>query len=147
MKKAILYGASAMLFLGVFVAYSGPAQAEPPNHPGKCGEFTGDPFACRGHIICTNDGDFMCCTKNDQGGESCDKVESLTSQGGKLRLPGGQLQTAPGNSSTGTGTVRQPVFPGTKAPIMRRGIEGEQPAEPTPATPTSPEQPSGTKPQ
>jgi hypothetical protein len=149
MKKTMLRnGAAALLFLGVLVFNSGPAQAEPPNHPGKCGEFTGDPFACRGHIICTNDGDFMCCTKNDpkndQAGETCEKIEAFTTQGG-LRFQGG-LHNA--NPSTGTGAVRQPVLPNTKAPtIMRRGIEGEQAPEPTPGTPTSPEQPSGTKPQ
>jgi hypothetical protein len=37
------------------------------------------------------------------------------------------------------------VTPGMTAPIMPRGIEGEQPAEPPPGTPERAEQPSGKK--
>ena len=150
-KTMLLNGAAALLFLGVFGFYSGPAQAVPVDHRSSDGTCKGKPepaspaSGCESKI-CTNDGDWMCCnTATISGGQNCELIEAFTSQGGKLRLPGGQMQTTPGNPSTGTGTVRQPVVPGTKPPIMRRGIEGEQPAEPTPGTPTTPEQPSGTK--
>jgi hypothetical protein len=52
-------------------------------------------------------------------------------------------QNAPVLQQTPTtpGGMRAP----TTGTIQRRGIEGEQPAEPTPGAPPSPDQPSGTK--
>jgi len=143
-------GAAALLFLGLSVFHSGPAQAL-INHKSPDGTCQGKPepptpaSGCEAKI-CTNDGDWMCCNLcTVAGGYCCNLMEAFTSQGGKLRLPGGQMETAPGSPSTGTGTVRPPVVPGTKPAIRPRGIEGEQPAEPTPGTPTAPEQPTGTK--
>ena len=149
-------GAAALLFLGLFVFHSGPAQALPNNHPDKCSpgyDSTPEAKQClsvlnpgqiQPLLLCTNDGDTMCCWKNVSGGYDCHQINALTqSQSGGKRLPGGKLKMAPGTSSPDTGTVKPPVVPETKSPIMRRGIEGEQPAEPTPGTPTAPEQPTG----
>jgi hypothetical protein len=124
-------GAAALLTLGVFVFLSGPAHAFPiGGHPDKCkGGVPDGAFTCENHggtVACTNDGDYMCCTKNAQGGQDCEQIESK-----------------PANPK---GSLRQQVFPGAKGPVLRRGVEGEQPAEPVPGAPTSPEQPSGTKP-
>lgn len=45
----------------------------------------------------------------------------------------------------GPGVFLAPVAPRMPAPVMPRGIEGDQPAEPPPGTPEPAEQPSGKK--
>jgi hypothetical protein len=67
------------------------------------------------------------------------------SGGTKVILAPSTGQNAPVLQQTPTtpGGMRAP----TTGTILRRGIEGEQPAEPSPGSPTSPDQPSETKPQ
>ena len=154
-------GAAALLFLGVFLSQPGPVQALPiGGHPDKCG-VNGQNYpttqgpACEkagGQVWCTNDGDYLCCFVNSQtGAQTCEQIEALVHpQTGGIRVPGGQLQMAPGTTSPST--PRFPQTGTTTPPIFRRGVEGEQPAEPAPGTTvppeqTVPEQPSGTKPQ
>ncbi|HJT21147.1 MAG TPA: hypothetical protein VJ746_11790 [Nitrospira sp.] len=114
-----------VLLLGISVLYFAPAQAEPVNHPGNCGPFTGDIYACRGTVICTASGDFMCCVKNDHGGQDCEQIETKTiNPGGSLKIPGGNVKVAPMNPQPNTSRFPQG---GMNAPVMRRGVEGEQP--------------------
>ena len=95
-------------------------------------------------------GDWMCCPANNDGSGSynCDKATNPTSSAisGVLKNLLGPRATVldPGKIPS---TTNPQIFQNPNAPVLRRGIEGEQPAEPTPGAPTSPEQPSGTKPQ
>ena len=151
--EIIRSGAAALLFLGVCAAYSGPALAL-PNHPDKCPDQMPDgSFQCLssgGQVNCTNDGDVMCCKQNAQGGYDCEQIVSFKAPLGGVRVPGGQLQMAPGTTSPST--PRFPQRGTTTAPIMRRGVEGDQPTEPAqgttvPPEQTAPEQSGGKKPQ
>jgi hypothetical protein len=79
----------------------------------------------------------MCCVQNAQGGKDCEQIEAFKGpRGGVTRVPGGMLQNAPVVSPT----PNNPRFPraGMNAPIMRRGVDGEQ----EPSTPTVPEEQS-----
>jgi hypothetical protein len=94
-------------------------------------------------------GDWMCCPPNPDGKTyDCAHATNPTSSvvSGVLKNLLGPRATVI-NPGTGPGTGRQQRFPGTLGTIQPRGVEGEQPAEPTPGAPTSPEPPSGTKPQ
>lgn len=145
MRKITSHSVCGMLFLGILVFSSNPAQAEPVNHPGNCGPFTGDIYACRGTLICTADGDYMCCTNNGHGGQDCEQVEAKAINSGAMRMPGGNVKVAPVNPPPNAAR-----FPnaGMNAPVMRRGVEGEQqPAEQAPSTSTTSEQPNQEKPQ
>lgn len=136
MRKIMSHNLCGLLFLGVLVFSSYAAQAEPVNHPGNCGPFTGDIYACRGTLICTADGDYMCCTNNGHGGQDCEQVETKAINSGAMKLPGGNVKVAPVNPPSNAAR-----FPnaGTNAPVMRRGIEGEAPDAGTvkPETPTA----------
>jgi hypothetical protein len=143
------YGFAGLLFQGIFVFCWAPAQAMPVN-PERCkGPIPIGVDKCEAtqgnFVFCTADGEFMCCHPNELGGKDCELIESMGvhPQGG-LRIPGGNLQVAPMNPPPSTS--RFPTT-GINAPIMRRGVEGEQPAEPAPETSVPPEQPTGTKPQ
>jgi hypothetical protein len=132
-------GAAALLFLGLFVSYNGLAQALIPDHRSPDGTCQGKPeppspaTGCETKL-CTNDGDWMCCNKcTAAGGYCCNLMEAFTSQGGRVRVPGGQLQIAPG-TTTSPSTPKFPKTGTTTAPIMRRGVEGEQGAEPESGT-------------
>lgn len=50
---------------------------------------------------------------------------------------GGLMQSPTVNPSAGSATSKQPASSGKNAPIMLRGVDGEQPAETTPATPST----------
>jgi len=132
-------GAAALLLLGITLSFSGPAQALINDHRSPDGTCQGKPeppspaSGCETKI-CTNDGDWMCCNRyTPQGAYSCELIEAFTSQGGRVRVPGGRLQMAPG-TITSPSTPKFPQTGTTTAPIMRRGVEGEQGAEPDSGT-------------
>lgn len=87
-----------------------------------------------GHTIrCLPSGDYMCCVQTQTGTE-CEEIEkddakSAIGKAGQTQR--GQLQVAPTNPPPKTSPFQKG---GTNAPIMRRGVEGEQAAEP--AVPT-----------
>jgi hypothetical protein len=86
-------------------------------------------------VECIPSGDYMCCTKNDQGGKDCEQIEGKTTNplGGVKGVQGSVLQSEP--TKTPPKTSRFPKT-GAKAPIMRRGIEGDQTSEPSTEIPT-----------
>ena len=134
---------SRTLFLAVAVGAtllitSGISLAEPKQ--GKSCDATGKDTglnACAdspGHVIvCTSGGDYMCC-KQTPTGKECEEIEKDSAIGkvGKFQrgqLQGSQLQVAPTNPPPKTSPFQKG---GTNAPIMRRGVEGEQPTAPAP---------------
>jgi hypothetical protein len=125
-------GVCLALYLGILVSLPGPAQALINDHRSPDGTCQGKPepptpagTACE-QKICTNDGDWMCCNKcTASGGYCCNQMESFQRQGGAVRVPGGKLQMAPG-ATTSPSTPKFPKTGTTTAPIMRRGVEGEQ---------------------
>ena len=116
MRAAIMRsGAAALLFLCVLVSYSVPAQAEPPDHPGNC---PGEPPGCGGvgsKVICTNDGDWMCCHPNKDGGYDCEASGvKPTNPGGRVaRPPLGPLQSVPISPPPKASTPKSPATGGT----------------------------------
>lgn len=70
-------------------------------------------------------GDWMCCPANGDGSYNCDKAVNPTSStiSGALKGLLGPRATVL-EPAKGSGNTR-PVPPGTKAPINRRGLEGE----------------------
>jgi hypothetical protein len=122
-------GAAALLFVSFFVFNSVPAQAASKQIlSGECKGPMPDIFACRGTMKCDNDGVYMCCTTNDKGGQDCEAMELKASKQlrGGMRVPSGELQVAPGTTAP---TTKVPKTGITTAPIMRRGVEGEQGTE------------------
>ena len=96
MRAKIMRSSAALLFLGTIMSYSGPAQAEPPINPEKCkGAIPIGADNCTGFVFCTNDGDFMCCHANKEGGKDCEQIEAKTIKPGGVRVPVGPLQNAP----------------------------------------------------
>ena len=75
----------------------------------------------------------MCCAPNSQGEKDCEQIESFqTPKNPKANIgavQGGQLQVAPTNPPPRTTPVPQA---GKNAPVMRRGVEGEEPPTPAP---------------
>lgn len=86
-------------------------------------------------VECIPSGDYMCCTKNDQGGKDCEQIEAKTTNplGGVKGVQGGVLQSEPTKAPPKTSRVPKT---GAKAPIIRRGIEGDQTSEPSTEIPT-----------
>ena len=128
-----------ILLSGMIVAVA-PALAVPIKNPDNCqGHVTIGVATCPdkpGHWVeCIPSGDYMCCVQNAQGGKDCEQIEAFKGpRGGMTRVPGGVLQNAPVVSPA-------PINPrlpraGMNAPIMRRGVDGEQ----EPSTPTVPEE-------
>jgi len=77
-----------------------------------------------GHIIvCTSGGDYMCC-KITPTGKDCEEIVKDDEASVMGRLKGRQLQLAPTTSVPKTSPFQKG---GMNAPIMRRGVEGEQP--------------------
>ena len=124
-----------ILLSGMIVAVA-PALAVPIKNPDNCqGPVTIGVATCPdkpGHWVeCIPSGDYMCCVQNAQGGKDCEQIEAFKGpRGGMTRVPGGMLQNAPVVSPA-------PINPrlpraGMNAPIMRRGVDGEQ----EPSTPT-----------
>ncbi len=136
------------LCLGVLVFHWDPAQAVPIKNGDKCqGPVTIGVATCPdkpGHWVeCTGSGDYMCCVEPPNGGKDCEQIEDTasTSTGGVKRFPGGVLKNPTLNPSPNTSR-----FPktGAKSPIMRRGLESEQPGEPAPERPEETHQSSET---
>lgn len=132
--RTLCNGTAGLFFLGSVMFCSIPAEAFPiGGHPDKCkGGVPDGAFSCAnggGTVACTNDGDYMCCKKNAQGGQDCEQIESMKSgaKGNFGRVPGGQLQVAPTNPPPRTSPVPKA---GMNAPIMRRGVDGELPDSP-----------------
>ena len=133
--NVIRNGAAIALWLGMSLLYSGPAQAVINDHrspdntcQGKPEPPTPEKTICE-RKICTNDGDWMCCNLCTRSGGYCCNLMESTQQ-------------------TGTTTLSTPKFPRSeserKTPIMRRGLEGEQGAEPASGTvPSDEPAPSG----
>jgi len=95
------FGVAVLVLLGSLLFCSIPAHAV-PNHPEKCtGDVPGGGLSCRGTVICTNDGDYMCCTPNAQGGQDCEQITALRAPQGNVRVPVGSV-LAPPNVSLGT---------------------------------------------
>lgn len=135
-KKIQQMSIGGFLCCALLLFLSGPAQAFPiGGHPDKCkGGVPDGAFSCEnggGTVSCTNDGDYMCCHKNSQGGQDCEQIETMTTNpmGGVKRFQGGVLQNP--TVSPSPNTSRFPKT-GAKSPIMRRGIESEQTDEPAP---------------
>ena len=129
-RRAIL-SAAALLFLGLYVSPSGPAEAVPIKNPENCqGPVTIGVATCPdkpGHWVeCIPSGDYMCCTSNEQGGKDCEQIESLKGgvKGNMGRIPGGKLQVAPTNPAPKTSPFQEG---GMNKPILRRGVESESP--------------------
>ncbi len=86
-------GAAALLFSGVLVFHSGPAQALPPiGDMQKCkGPAPAGVESCAAKagswVMCTKDGDYMCCHENAQGGKDCEQIERLRRPPGRVRPP------------------------------------------------------------
>jgi len=134
MRLTIVHsGVCLALYLGILVSLPAPAQALINDHrspDGTC-QGTPEPPTPAGGIceakICTNDGDWMCCNKcTIKGGYCCEQMVSTSVRppSSGFRAPGGKLQVSPGTS-----TLEKSQFPTTDtktAPIMRRGVEGEQ---------------------
>ena len=125
MKFALVSAVLALGFVGYMVK---PALAVPIKNPDNCqGPVTIGVATCAdkpGHWVeCIPSGDYMCCVQNAQGGKDCEQIEAKHSPVGGVRAPlGNKLEIAPG-------TMAPPTrFPktGVTAPIMRRGVEGEQ---------------------
>ena len=128
MKLALIRMSGAVLILGFIGYLVEPASAVPIKNPDNCqGPVTIGVATCSdkpGHWVeCIPSGDYMCCTQNAQGGKDCEQIEAKHSPVGGIRAPlGNKLQVAPG---TMTPPTRYPKT-GVTAPIMRRGVEGEQ---------------------
>lgn len=140
-------GASVVLWLGISVCYSVSAQAL-PNNPKMCTpgyDSTSEANACKSvpgaQVICTNDGDAMCCRQNLNGGYNCEQINATSSSG--VRVPGGKLsydksgklQVSPGTSSPSTSTFPRTGKTTTET-LRYRGVEGE----PTASAPTGQEE-------
>jgi len=103
--------AALLLFLGAAVLCAAPARAL-PNHPEKCtGDVPGGGLNCRGTVICTNDGDYMCCTPNAQGGQDCEQITALRVPQGTVRAPVGPVLAPPNlpSGATSPSAPRPPV--------------------------------------
>jgi hypothetical protein len=138
-------GASVVLWLGISVCYSVSAQAI-PNNPKMCSpgyDTTSQANSCKSvpgaQVICTNDGDAMCCTLNLDGGYNCNQINVASSSG--VRVPGaklqfdklqsGKLQVLPGTISPNTSKIPQAGKTTTQT-LQYRGVEGA-PATSAPA--------------
>jgi len=127
-----------LFLLASWVIFSSPAEALPIKNADKCnGPVTIGVATCPdkpGHWVeCTNGGDYMCCVSNSKGGKDCEQVEDTAnaSKFGKMRAPTEKLQLSPSTTTAPIApTTRMPKTGTTTAPIMRRGVEGEQGAEP-----------------
>lgn len=95
-----------------------------------CGVYDGKPCTITNTDGSTSGGHTMGCIGDKAGGTRATIGPSIRPNAPVLK----QTPTPPGGM--------RPPPTGT---IQRRGIEGEQPAEPTPGAPSSPDQPSGTK--
>lgn len=139
----------AVLF-GIAVLTTPPASAEPPK-TGPTGktekQCNADHQACLSNcdrtIVDVDNQVQLCKDRCDDTMVKCQPL-ARTQQGGVGRIPGGQFQVAPTNPAPKTSPFQKG---GMNAPIMRRGVEGEQPVEPATSTPGTSKQPSGTKPQ
>lgn len=129
---------TALFLLTAWVLSGSPAQAVPIKNPENCqGPVTIGVATCPdkpGHWVeCIPSGDYMCCVQNAHGGKDCEQIEAKTfnPKAGVGRLPGGVLQNAPMTVQPGAPRVPRA---GMNAPIMRRGVEGEDAAS-SPALP------------
>ncbi|MCA9451729.1 MAG: hypothetical protein H6750_20430 [Nitrospiraceae bacterium] len=136
------------LCLGVLLFHWDPAQAVPIRNADKCqGPVTIGVATCPdkpGHWVeCNGSGDYMCCVEPPNGGKDCEQIEDTasTSTGGGKRFPGGVLQNPTLNPSSNTSRLPKT---GARAPIMRRGLDGEQTGEPAPGEPEETNPPSAT---
>ena len=132
----------ALLFLAISFFHADPVHALINDHRSPDGTCQGTPeppnppSGCESKI-CTNDGDWMCCNRcTPSGGYCCEQIETMTSRpkGNFGRIPSGQLQVAPSNPPP---TYHLPQA-GMNAPIMRRGVEGDQVSQPTSEPTVSP---------
>ncbi len=150
-RSSIRCGGVAMFLMYACLVHAIPAKAEPIKNPQNCkGGVPDGAFHCLNKpgqwVECNGSGDYMCCAPNAEGGKDCEQIESFqTPKNPKANIgavQGGQLQVAPTNPPPRTTPVPKA---GMNAPIMRRGVEGEQPADSTPAPSGSHEQPEGKK--
>jgi hypothetical protein len=143
-RTLIRCGAVALCLMYACLSQVLPAHAVIKNQEKCKGSVPDGAFHCLNkssvHFVeCTNDGIYMCCYPNNEGGKDCEQIESLqTPKNPKANLgaiQGGQLQLAPTNPPPRTTPVPKA---GMKGPFRSRGIEGEQPAEPAPSEQTKP---------
>jgi len=140
MRRTLAITSAALLMWGVWVFFSGPVQAEPRSGAENCPEPQ-DMYNCRTTLLCIN-GTLYCCYIAPDGHKECEpEPTALSGLRGGVTQPG-PLRIAPVNPSPGMGGMRTP---GTTGTILRRGVEGEQPAEPAPDTSTPTEQSGGKK--
>jgi len=133
-KSHTTAGKSSVLFLtlavglATWLATSGAGLAVPKQ--GKSCDATGKDKgmnACAdspGHIIvCTSGGDYLCC-KITPTGKDCEEIVKDDEASVTGTLKGSKLQRTPTTSVPKTSPFQKG---GMNAPIMRRGVEGEQP--------------------
>ncbi len=137
-RRLIQCGAVTLFLMCTCLSHVLPAQAAPIVNQDKCkGNVPDGAFHCLNKpgqwVECIPSGDYMCCTPNSQGGKDCEQIESFqTPKNPKANIgaiSGGQLQLAPTNPPPRTTPVPKA---GMKAPIMRRGVEGEESTTPAP---------------
>lgn len=126
-KSGVLFLALAVGF-ATWLATSGSCLAVPKQS--KSCDATGKDKglnACAdspGHIIvCTSGGDYMCC-KITPTGKDCEEIVKDDEASVMGKLKGSQLQLAPRTSVPKASPFQKG---GMNAPIMRRGVESEQP--------------------
>ncbi len=113
MIAKIIRGGAGLLFLVALMSYSGAAHAAPPINPEKCkGAIPIGADNCNGYVWCDNDGVYMCCVANQNGGKDCEQIESKTTKPGGLRAPVGPLQNAPFTAPPKTFTPKAPTTGG-----------------------------------
>jgi len=132
--------APLLVLLAVCAFAAAPAQAVPIKNPDNCqGPVTIGVATCPdkpGHWVeCLPGGEYMCCVGNSQGGKDCEQIDDTVpgKVGGKtggLKAPMGNLQMNPAATQPPTTRVPRAGYP--TAPIMRRGVEGDQGTETTP---------------
>ncbi|BCA53215.1 hypothetical protein W02_03550 [Nitrospira sp. KM1] len=138
--------ARILILLGIGIVSATSAHAVPIKNPDNCqGPVTIGVATCPdkpGHWVeCLPGGEYMCCVGNSQGGKDCEQIEDTTSGGkaggkmGGLKAPLGNLQMSP--ATTPPPTTRVPKSGVPTAPIMRRGVEGEQTDTTMPNPPSS----------
>jgi hypothetical protein len=119
MNSRIAFGVFTLMFVGSIVCLAGMAQAMPAiENPENCkGGVPDGAFRCLDNVaawvMCTPDGDYMCCVYNNHGGKDCELIESLRRPPGLLRPPMGGEMLPPPSSDPGSRT--RPVAPHPRA--------------------------------
>lgn len=130
MHRSFIVGATALWLIGMTVSAEALIIRDQCNQTSGDGQGhscpPGDYLLIRPKYTTGQCGDWMCCPANGDGSYNCDKAVNPTSSAISGALKGllGPRATVL-EPSIGSGMTR-PVLPGTKMPLQRRGVEGEQ---------------------